>query len=90
MMVELINSFIVNRHKHVEEELHRQCVSELQLAALHKDDSVNPDFMTSCLRRLLQHKHQLLSFLPGSHLQVTNYYSVLSDGQICIPWDFKL
>lgn len=74
----------------MEKALHKQCMEELQLAALHKDDSVTPDLMTSCLRRLLEHKYQLSGYLKQTHVQVTNYYSVLSDGEICIPWDFKL
>lgn len=81
---------IVSRHKHIEKELHKQCVNELQLAALHKDDSVSPDLMTACLRRLLKYRTLLAPHLYHAHLQVTNYYSILSDGQICIPWDFKL
>jgi len=76
-------------HKHIEKELHKQCLVELGLAALNKDDSVTPDLMTSCLRRLLEHRNQL-TFLKQTRLHITNYYSVMSDGQICIPWDFKL
>uniref|UniRef100_A0A1B6M2B5 DUF4460 domain-containing protein n=1 Tax=Graphocephala atropunctata TaxID=36148 RepID=A0A1B6M2B5_9HEMI len=77
-------------HKHIEKELHAQCVSELELAALQKDDSVTPDLMTACLRRLLDHRQQLAMHLRHARLNITNYYSVMSDGQMCIPWNFKL
>ncbi|XP_054284196.1 T-cell activation inhibitor, mitochondrial-like [Macrosteles quadrilineatus] len=76
-------------HKHIEKELHKQCLAELKLEALNKDDCVTPDLMTSCLQRLLEHRDELSS-LRQNRLYITNYYSVMSDGQICIPWDFKL
>lgn len=77
-------------HKHIEKELHKQCVNELQLASLFKDDSISPDLMTNFLKRILLNKDYLITELKGTRIWVTNYYSTMSDGQICIPWNFIL
>ncbi|XP_067208841.1 T-cell activation inhibitor, mitochondrial isoform X4 [Linepithema humile] len=79
-----------NNIKHVERELHRKTIKELGLAALNKDDSITPDLMIQCCERLLLHKRDLASSLQGVMLWVTHYYSVMSDGVLCVPWDWKL
>ncbi|PNF42938.1 hypothetical protein B7P43_G11838 [Cryptotermes secundus] len=78
------------RNKYVERDLHQRCVGEFELAALQKDDNITPDLMIECCDRLLRHKTVLSPSLKGVHLWVTNYYSVLSDGEVCIPWNWKL
>ena len=65
-------------------------MSELGLAALNKDDSITPDLMMQCCERLLMHKNVLAPLLDGVMLWVTHYYSVMSDGVLCVPWDWKL
>lgn len=83
-------AFIVSRsHKHVERDLQRRCLDELHLAAMEKDDSIPPDQMIMCCEQLLRHKDFLYDQLKNSHLYVASYYSVMSDGQICIPWNWK-
>uniref|UniRef100_A0A1B6DS34 DUF4460 domain-containing protein n=2 Tax=Clastoptera arizonana TaxID=38151 RepID=A0A1B6DS34_9HEMI len=77
-------------HKHIEKELHKRCMSELQLAALVKDDCITPDLMTACMEVMLDNKLNLSVYLADSRLFITNYYSIMSDGQMCIPWNFKL
>ncbi|KDR15586.1 T-cell activation inhibitor, mitochondrial isoform X1 [Zootermopsis nevadensis] len=77
-------------NKHVERDLHQRCVEEFDLAALQKDDNITPDLMIECCGHLLRHKTILSPSLKGVHLWVTNYYSVLSDGEMCIPWNWKL
>jgi hypothetical protein len=77
-------------NKHVERDLHQHCVEEFDLAALQKDDNITPDLMIECCDRLLRHKTVLSPSLKGVHLWVTNYYSVLSDGEMCVPWNWKL
>ena len=76
--------------KYVEHELHDKAVQELGLTALNKDDSITPDLMIQCCERLLLHKTVLAPLLEGVMLWVTHYYSVMSDGVLCIPWDWKL
>ncbi|XP_024870992.1 T-cell activation inhibitor, mitochondrial isoform X2 [Temnothorax curvispinosus] len=78
-----------NNIKHVERELHRKTIAELGLAALNKDDSITPDLMIQCCERLLLHKKDLAPSLEGVMLWVTHYYSVMSDGVLCVPWDWR-
>lgn len=79
-----------NNIKYVERELHDKVVKELGLTVLNKDDSITPDLMIQCCERLLLHKNVLAPLLEGVMLWVTHYYSVMSDGVLCIPWDWKL
>ncbi|XP_051168686.1 T-cell activation inhibitor, mitochondrial isoform X2 [Leptopilina boulardi] len=79
-----------NNIKHVERELHKKAIEDLGLAALNKDDSITPDLMIKCCERLLMHKEILAPSLQGVMLWVTHYYSVMSDGVFCVPWDWKL
>lgn len=72
------------RNKFIEKELHENCVKKLGLALLTKDDSVDPDRMIECLKRLLDIDIRL----NNCNLHITHYYSVLSDGTMCIPWDW--
>lgn len=69
----------------VERQLWRQCLSELELQRLSKDDSVTPDKMVTALTNLLQSG---IKSCRGLSLHVTNYWSVPTDGIVCIPWDF--
>ncbi|RZC31974.1 T-cell activation inhibitor, mitochondrial, partial [Asbolus verrucosus] len=77
-------------NKHVERSLQKQCIDEFQLFDLRKDDNVTPDVMIQCCERLLEKKTDLKPFLKGVHLNIATYYSVLSDGVVCIPWNWKL
>ncbi|XP_076297358.1 T-cell activation inhibitor, mitochondrial isoform X1 [Lasioglossum baleicum] len=79
-----------NNIKYVERALHDKAVKELGLIDLNKDDSITPDLMIQCCERLLLHKGVLAPLLEGVMLWVTHYYSVMSDGVLCIPWDWKL
>lgn len=84
----LLNNYQMN--KYVERDLHKRCIEELELVSLHKEDNVTPDLMISCCQNLLQNKTHLSKVLKGRCLWITNYYSIMSDGQICIPWNWKL
>lgn len=77
------------RDKYVERSLHQQCIDELHLPVLHKDDNVTPDLMIHCCNQLLKFKDDL-EYLKGLHLNITTYYSVLTDGTVCIPWNWTL
>lgn len=82
-----INIYLVcYRNKHVEEELHENCIRKLNLKQLTKDDSIDPNKMIVCLKRLITSAVQLENCV----LHITHYYSVLSDGTVCIPWDWTL
>ncbi|XP_015191197.1 PREDICTED: T-cell activation inhibitor, mitochondrial-like isoform X2 [Polistes dominula] len=79
-----------NNIKHIERELHETVIKELGLVTFNKDDSITPDLMIQCCERLLTHKITLAPLLDGVMLWVTHYYSIMSDGVLCIPWDWKL
>lgn len=76
--------FSLRRNKFIEKELHENCVKTLGLSLLTKDDSVDPDRMIECLKRILDADIRL----NNCNLHITHYYSVLSDGTMCIPWDW--
>ncbi|GAB6021067.1 hypothetical protein CHUAL_003701 [Chamberlinius hualienensis] len=76
-----------NRNKRVEEQLHARCMAELGLEQLHKDDNVTPDRMIHCCQQLLENQHQIGQYLKGARIYVTHYYSVLQEGEMCLPWN---
>lgn len=77
------------RNKHVEKSIEKECLTQLGLADLHKDDNINPDLMIKCCERLLLNKQDLKN-LKNLHLNIATYYSVLDDGVVCIPWNWQL
>ncbi|RWS14545.1 T-cell activation inhibitor-like protein [Dinothrombium tinctorium] len=62
----------------------------LELQSIQKDDNVTPNLMIECCRNLIKHREYLKKYFSGSHLRISHYYSVLHDGTICIPWNWKL
>lgn len=77
-----------DHQKHIERDLHARCVAQFRLLTLTKDDSVTPDRMIECLEKLLSEGATGLE-LADLNLTITTYYSVLADGTVCIPWDWK-
>lgn len=75
----------IYRNKHIERELYEQCIHKMSLLRLTKDDSVDPNRMIECLERLIKSDVQMRNCV----LHITHYYSVQSDGTICIPWDWR-
>lgn len=76
--------------KYTEKFLQQKCKDEFGLVALHKDDNVTPELMIKCCESLLANKYEIETYLKNVKLNICTYYSVLSDGVICIPWNFKL
>ncbi|CAH1395835.1 unnamed protein product [Nezara viridula] len=76
--------------KEVEKTIYEECITKLGLISLKKDDCITPEPMIACCSKLLQNRKELRPLLEGTALTVTNYYSVMSDGQICIPWNWKI
>lgn len=64
----------------------KRCLHSLSLRTLTKEPSVSSLQMTECCRRLVEHRSPLLQ---GFHVCVSSYYSVLQDGDLCVPWDWK-
>ncbi|XP_056458201.1 T-cell activation inhibitor, mitochondrial [Gadus chalcogrammus] len=64
----------------------RECLQGLSLGGLSKDPSVSSSQMLTCCRRLLE---QRLPLTQGLVVCVSHFYSVMQDGDLCIPWDWK-
>lgn len=69
----------------MERDLHKSCVEKLEAVSLLKDDNITPELMIDCMERLLKTEMKLNNL----NLHVTTYYSILQDGTVCIPWNFK-
>ncbi|XP_039751126.1 T-cell activation inhibitor, mitochondrial [Pararge aegeria] len=83
----LLTEYSIN--KHVEKALHNEVKERFGLLELQKDDSITPGLMILCCQRLLTRIDKVGMKLHGNILYVTHYYSVLSEGVLCIPWNFK-
>ncbi|XP_076059022.1 T-cell activation inhibitor, mitochondrial isoform X2 [Oratosquilla oratoria] len=71
-----------------EKSLYALCKEELGLAFLDKDDSVLPEMMIECMERMLASAYRLSPLLSGARLWITQYYSVMLDGEVCVPWNW--
>eukprot|EP00066_Takifugu_rubripes_P014195 XP_011603461.1 PREDICTED: T-cell activation inhibitor, mitochondrial isoform X2 [Takifugu rubripes] len=69
-----------------EEAVMKLCVQGLSLKSLSKDPSIASGDMILCCRRLTE---QQLPQMQGLHISVSRFYSVMQDGELCIPWDWK-
>ncbi|XP_026315455.1 T-cell activation inhibitor, mitochondrial isoform X4 [Hyposmocoma kahamanoa] len=83
----LLTEYSIN--KHVERALYDEVKQRFELLDLRKDDSITPALMILCCQRLLTRKAHLNTLLRGNILYITHYYSVLNEGTLCIPWNFK-
>ncbi|EEB16765.1 conserved hypothetical protein [Pediculus humanus corporis] len=77
-------------NKYVEKDIHSRVVLEFRLLSLRKDDNITPKLMIDCCNNMLKHKNILKPLLNNSSLFITSYFSLLSDGQMCIPWNWKI
>ncbi|XP_017286660.1 T-cell activation inhibitor, mitochondrial [Kryptolebias marmoratus] len=69
-----------------EDAVVRSCLQTLSLRSLSKEPSVSSSQMIQCCQRLLEQRSPLLL---GLHICVSHFYSVLQDGDLCVPWDWK-
>ncbi|XP_046962183.1 T-cell activation inhibitor, mitochondrial isoform X2 [Vanessa cardui] len=83
----LLTEYSIN--KHIEKALCKEVKERYGLLELHKDDSITPGLMILCCQRLLTRIDKLEMKLRGNIIYVTHYYSVLTEGVLCIPWNFK-
>lgn len=72
-----------------EEDLRYDCQEELGLSHLSKDVMITTEQMMGCCTRLMRNPYALGVSLDGLRLHITKFYSVLRDGEICLPWDWK-
>lgn len=78
--------FWYNRLKVMEDELIQASTKKFSLEKFYKEPSVSSKQMVDCCKRLLG---QSLPYLQGMHLCVSHFYSVMQDGDLCIPWNWK-
>lgn len=72
--------------KVMENELIQASTKQFSLEKLYKEPSISSRQMVDCCKRLLE---QSLPYLHGMHLCVSHFYSVMQDGDLCIPWNWK-
>ncbi|XP_029359544.1 T-cell activation inhibitor, mitochondrial isoform X3 [Echeneis naucrates] len=69
-----------------EEVVVQQCLQSLSLRSLSKEPSVSSSQMIQCCKRLLEQRSPLMQ---GLHVCISHFYSVMQDGDLCLPWDWK-
>ncbi|XP_034340156.1 T-cell activation inhibitor, mitochondrial isoform X3 [Arvicanthis niloticus] len=74
------------RLKVIENELIQASTKKFSLEKLYKEPSISSRQMVDCCKRLLE---QSLPYLHGMHLCVSHFYSVMQDGDLCIPWNWR-
>ncbi|KAK7886059.1 hypothetical protein WMY93_025680 [Mugilogobius chulae] len=74
------------QQKREEDSAVHQCLVSLSLHTLSKEPSISSVQMNLCCSRLLELRPPLLQ---GLDLRVSRYYSVLQDGDVCVPWDWN-
>ncbi|XP_058144629.1 T-cell activation inhibitor, mitochondrial isoform X2 [Dasypus novemcinctus] len=72
--------------KVLENELIQASTKKFSLEKLYKEPGVSSVQMVDCCKRLLELS---LPYLQGMHLCVSHFYSVMQDGDLCIPWNWK-
>ncbi|XP_033755924.1 T-cell activation inhibitor, mitochondrial-like isoform X2 [Pecten maximus] len=72
----------------MENVVQEQCKDRLELTSISRDESVTPKQMISCCERLLEDA-VYLSAMSGGSVRVSNYYAVMKDGGVSIPWNWK-
>uniref|UniRef100_F6TL37 T cell activation inhibitor, mitochondrial n=1 Tax=Ornithorhynchus anatinus TaxID=9258 RepID=F6TL37_ORNAN len=70
----------------MENDLISTSTEKFSLKKLYKEPSVSSAQMVDCCKRLLE---QSLPYLQGMHLCISHFYSVMQDGDLCIPWNWK-
>ncbi|XP_062279005.1 T-cell activation inhibitor, mitochondrial [Scomber scombrus] len=69
-----------------EEAVIKLCLHSLSLRSLSKEPSVSSSQMILCCKRLVE---QRLPLMQGLHICISHFYSVMQDGDLCVPWDWK-
>ncbi|XP_060104822.1 T-cell activation inhibitor, mitochondrial [Heteronotia binoei] len=70
----------------LEKELIKASTEKFSLHQLYKEPSVSSMQMIRSCKRLLE---ESLPYLQGMRLCISHFYSVLQDGDLCIPWNWK-
>ncbi|CAI5788378.1 Uncharacterized protein PODLI_1B027604 [Podarcis lilfordi] len=71
----------------LEKKLIKASAEKFRLQRLYKEPSVSCVQMIHSCNRLLE--GESLPNLQGMHLCISHFYSVMQDGDLCIPWNWK-
>ena len=77
------------RNQEEEYHLRERCVDDLELLFLKKDDHITPEQMIACCRRLMHDPRDLGVSVRGLKLRISQYYTLMQDGELIIPWNWK-
>uniref|UniRef100_A0A8D3B593 T-cell activation inhibitor mitochondrial n=1 Tax=Scophthalmus maximus TaxID=52904 RepID=A0A8D3B593_SCOMX len=75
-----------NRLQAEEEAAVKLCLQSLSLGSLSKEPSVSSGQMIQCCKRLVEQRSPLMQ---GFHVCISHFYSVMQDGDLCLPWNWK-
>ena len=67
----------------------KACEEELGLSSLTSDTNITLDQVEACCEKLLSDPRNIGYSLEGCHLKIAQFYSVMSDGEIYIPWNWQ-
>ncbi|KAF7492374.1 T-cell activation inhibitor [Sarcoptes scabiei] len=70
-----------------ERVLKNDCMETFQFGCLDRHNNIKTEQMISFCRNILDNKDKLKDYLSNTHLHVSMYYSVMHDGQICVPFN---
>lgn len=77
-------------HKKAEREaMIDDCVSELGLTRLNHDEELSSSQVIECCRRLIRNPRDIGVSLEGVKVRISQFYSVMQDGEVVIPWNWK-
>lgn len=62
---------------------------EYGLLSLSKDANVGKAQMEACCQHMLRDPRNIGVDIEGCRVRVAMFYSVMNDGQICIPWNWR-
>lgn len=77
---------LVSRLQAEEEAAVKLCLQSLSLGSLSKEPSVSSGQMIQCCKRLVEQRSPLMQ---GFHVCISHFYSVMQDGDLCLPWNWK-
>lgn len=86
LYVDFVTCLFVCRLQAEEDAVVKLCLETLSLRSLSKEPSVSPAQMIQCCERLLE---QRSPHMQGLQICVSHFYSVMQDGDLCVPWDWK-
>ena len=65
-----------------------QVLSDYNLQSLMVDSSISYDKVITCCNNLLSSSDSVRYMLDGVRLCIAPYFAVMSDGEMCIMWDW--